>query len=245
MTAVQSYPASTAALRDAKETAERVIGSREIISSDGHSSTVVHHHHHGSWGWGPHWGWYPPAPTYHYHNGGSGRSDNDYAWVAIPAAGVGLTAAYFLGSDYSQWQRSSKGIERLRERQIETAIELNTKPALWNKMTQVFQKQLNLLNHQKDDAETGLMMKTAMAASAAFAIAGALASSGGLVALGFGGAVVSGGAMLFKAGFDSADDTDKTRARDLQDAVSSAESALNATTEKTSTAGETLLAATA
>ena len=101
MSAVQStsYPAASSALRDASETARQILGSPGKTSS----SSAVHHHYHdhwGHWGWGPSWGWYP-APYYTARDSSS-SGDNDYTWVAIPAAAVGLGVAYFLGQNYSQ-----------------------------------------------------------------------------------------------------------------------------------------------
>lgn len=219
-----SYPHSAAELTSAKECADKLT-QRPGSSTAFAPAREVHYHTHNNYGgWGPFWGGYHPMPCY---SSGSSNRDNDYSWVAIPAALAVLATAYFFGENYAQWQQADSAVKTLQNKQIDVASELNDKPALWGQMRKVFGKHEQVLSAQKSDAEISLMAKGAFGASSAIAFAGALANAGAIVALGAAGALAAGTVMLFRAGFRTADQT-APAALELRSTAEAAERAFSA-----------------
>jgi hypothetical protein len=114
----------------------------------------------------------------------------------------------------------------MRNTQVNVVEELTGQPALRAKMKDVFDNQDRVLVHQKGKAETGLALKTGLAASAVFAFVGAIAAAPAIVTVGVTGALLSGSAMLVLAGYKSFDHSLEYEAQALQRAAETAGKAL-------------------
>lgn len=234
--AISNYSATHAALTSARETAQGILARKEETRSSNPASThtVVHHHHYdswGSWGYSPFWGFYNPRPVVIVDacpiqpSSSRRRDKEDYTWVMIPAAIVGLATSYFMGQNYADYKMAAEKIDQVFENRYSFSTELAQNPELLAKVNEVAARELGILDAKKQEAEIALATKVAMLGASTVAFAGALVTAPALIGLGVAAAAVSGAVMLFQAGSHSSS-AEELKAKQLQQTAREAASLL-------------------
>ncbi|MBX9744297.1 MAG: hypothetical protein K2X08_03695, partial [Chlamydiales bacterium] len=193
-------------------------------SSSGSSSnhTVHHHHYHRDPYCMPSWHFwdYPrqtviinhPAPPHSTQTQQKKETPAEQGAVLAFIVGgiVTFTAAYFIGQDFANLNQTNKEIKALKKQYRDVKKELVN---LEKPIKTVFEKEKKIIEIVQRHAQVGVILKTALLASALFLAVGGFFVSPTLMGIGIVGTLCSGAAITVRWGYF---DTDKTLSRKAQ-----------------------------
>ncbi|MDP1607963.1 MAG: hypothetical protein Q8L98_01465 [Chlamydiales bacterium] len=240
---INPFTKTQAALAHAEKYANDLIvpSKPTTSSSSGSSSThTVHHHyyHHDSY-YTPSWYFwgYPrqtviinnPAPAQSSHTQ-SKKKDPAEQWAPI-AAFVGtivtFTASYFIGQDLAILNQTDKEMKALKKQRLHVKKELtNLENSTQDSVKGIFKKEKKMIEIVQRDAQVGVILKTALLASALLLAVGGFFVSPTLMGIGIVGTLCSGAAITVRWGYFDTDKTLSSKAEKLLSAVQTARNSL-------------------
>lgn len=235
---INPFTNTEAALAHAEKYAnDLIIPSKPATSSSSGSSsthTVHHHYYHREpyftpW---PFWS-YPrqtviinnPAPPQPSHTQPK-KKDPAEQWAplaAIVGTIVTFTASYFIGQDLATLNQTNEEIENLRQMSFLVKTELEElEKTTKNCVKRVFEQEKQMIEIVQQHAQVGVILKTALLASALLLALGGFFVSPTLLGMGIVGTLCSGAAITVRWGYFDNDKTLSRRANLLLLAVKTA-----------------------
>ncbi len=194
------------AIRYANECLDLPQNSARLVVWDGFSDSrgrSVHYHNTYIWGWGPSRGCADGVDGSCGHRRDAKEEKRQgRSFFGVVGAVVVLATSYWIGSDIGRIWRIDRMVEEIQTDQ-------NQSTCLPESVDDVAQSHIQMLQDEGISTMNGLMLKSALAASAAMVAVGAFwaAAPAALMPGGVLAGAVSCALLLVRAGYNSADTT--------------------------------------